>query len=199
MKQASSSLRVLFGAREKTARPDQRSVPAWNGGKDMEVHTRTRIACSALHLWIVLRRVEWIERWNPYVIVRRHMSSPNAIRYYFTNNPRSAVRAMFNGTLTIDHPGMTVTIEFGTRNHFRFTETLSIERMLDRQCLRHDHTGEGLGVKLMGRILARRIKPMMLHANAMLDEFMTSLQTPVERQGSRNVTCNGPASVRRAK
>src|SRR3546814_16605230 len=81
-----------------------------------EVHTRTRIACSALQLWIVLRRVEWIERWNPYVIVRRRMSNPNAIRYYFTNNPRSAVRAMFNGTLAIDDPGMTVTIEFGKRN-----------------------------------------------------------------------------------
>src|SRR3546814_7230258 len=54
---------------------------------------------------------------------------------------------------------MTVTIEFGTRNHFRFTETLSIERTSDRQWLRHDLTGESLGVKLMGRILARRIRP----------------------------------------
>src|SRR3546814_14380535 len=42
-------------------------------------------------------------------------------------------------------------------------------------------------VKLMGRILARRIRPTMLHANTMLDEFMTSLQTPVARQVSRNV------------
>src|SRR3546814_4604744 len=77
--------------------------------------------------------------------------------------------------------------DLGTRNHFRFTETLSIERTSDRQWLRHDLTGEGLGVKLMGRILARRIRPTMLHANTMLDEFMTSLQTPVERQVSRNV------------
>lgn len=187
MNQAFSFHRALFEAREKTAKPGQRSVPAWSGSKDMEVHTRTRIACSALHLWIVLRRVEWVERWNPYVIVRRRTSDPNAIRYYFTNNPRSAARAMFNGTLAIDDPGMTVTIEFGTRNHFRFTETLSIERTPDRQWLRHDLTGEGLGVKLMGRILARRIRPMMLHANTMLDEFMTSLQAPVELQGSPNV------------
>ncbi|AMG76521.1 Uncharacterized protein SGRAN_4195 [Sphingopyxis granuli] len=187
MKQASSSVRTLSEAREKTARPDQRSVPAWSGSKDMEVYTRTWIACSALHLWIILRRVEWVERWNPYVIARRLTSDPNAIRYYFSNNPRSAVRTMFNGTLVIDDPGMTVTIEFGTRNHFRFTETLSIERTPDRQWLRHDLTGEGLGVKLIGRILTRRIRPMMLHANTMLDEFMTSLQAPVERQGRRNV------------
>src|SRR3546814_13169469 len=128
----------------------------------------------------------WIERWNPYVSVRRRMSNPNAIRYYFTNNPRSAVRAMFNGTLAIDDPGMTVTIEFGTRNHFRFTETLSIERTSDRQWLRHDLNGEGLGVKLMGRILARRIRPTMLHANTMPAEFMTSLQTPEEREKRKN-------------
>src|SRR3546814_14907106 len=70
---------------------------------------------------------------------------------------------------------------------FRFTETLSIERTSDRQWLRHDLTGEGLGVKLMGRILARRIRQTMLHANTMLDEFMTSLQTPVERQVRRYV------------
>src|SRR3546814_13849006 len=114
----------------------------------------------------------WIERWNPYVSVRRRMSNPNAIRYYFTNNPRSAVRAMFNGTLAIDDPGMTVTIEFGTRNHFRFTETLSIERTSDRQWLRHDLTGEDLGVKLLGRILTRRFRPTKLHAMTMNDEFM---------------------------
>src|SRR3546814_13928040 len=94
---------------------------------------------------------------------------------------------MFNGTLAIDDPGMTVTIEFGTRNHFRVTETLSIERTSDRQWLRHDLTVEGLGVKLMGRILARRIRPTMLLANTMLDELMKSLQMPLEQQGSRTV------------
>src|SRR3546814_4358137 len=113
------------------------------------------------------------------------MSNPNAIRYYFTNNPRSAVRAMFNGNLAIDDPGMTVTIAFGTRNHFRFTETLSIERTSDRQWLCHDLTGEGLGVKVMGRILARRTRPPMLLANPMLEEFTMYLQTPVTRKFSR--------------
>src|SRR3546814_10755302 len=115
------------------------------------------------------------------------MSNPKAIRYYFTNNPRSAVRAMFNGTLAIDDPGMTVTIEFGTRNHFRFTETLSIERTSDRQWLRHDLTGEGLGVMLMGRIRARRIRPTIIHGNTKRDVLMPSFQTPVEPQASRNV------------
>src|SRR3546814_6042114 len=94
---------------------------------------------------------------------------------------------MFNGTLAIDDPGMTVTIEFGTRNHFRFTETLSIERTSDRKWLRHDLTGEGLGDMLMGRILARRIRPTMQHANIVIDEFMMSLQKPVERKVRRNV------------
>src|SRR3546814_2598387 len=94
---------------------------------------------------------------------------------------------MFNGTLAIDDPGMTVTIEFGTRNHFRFTATLSIERTSDRKWLRHDLTGAGLDVTLMGRILARRIRPTMLHANTMLASFMKALQTQVERQVRRNV------------
>src|SRR3546814_4762376 len=75
MKRASASVGARSEVREKTARPGQRSVPVLSGSKDMEVHTRTRIACSALHLWIVLRRVEWIERWNPYVIVRRDRKS----------------------------------------------------------------------------------------------------------------------------
>lgn len=151
----------------------------------MQIHTRTQVGCSALQLWIILRRVECFERWNPYVIIRRLPSDPNRIRYYFTNNPYSASRAMFNGSLAIDDPGMTVTIRFGTRRHFRFTETLRIERTPNEQWLHHDLAGEGLGVKLMGRILARRIRPMMLHANAMLDRFMTP--SLAQRQGSDNV------------
>lgn len=120
----------------------------------MQIHTRTRIGCSALHLWIILRHVEWFERWNPYVMIRLRSSGSTAIRYYFSTNPHSDLFAMFNGTLTIDDPSMTVTIKFGTRTHFQFVETLWIERTRDRQWLHHDLKGEGLGIRLMGRILA---------------------------------------------
>src|SRR3546814_3599532 len=47
MKRASASVGARSEVREKTARPGQRSVPVLSGSKDMEVHTRTRIACSA--------------------------------------------------------------------------------------------------------------------------------------------------------
>ena len=149
----------------------------------MQIHTRIRISCSDLHLWIILRRVEWFERWNPYVAIHREAFDPNTIRYYFTSDPRPGLCTMFTGMLAIDDPNMTLTIRFGTRKYFRLVETLRIERTSSQHWLHHDLGGEGLGVKLMRGLLARRIRPMMLHANAMLERFVTLSDAQALRQG----------------
>ena len=167
----------------RRARRDRQATILPNGSKDMQIHARTPINCSALHLWIILRRVECFERWNPYVTIRCGSPDPGAIRYYFTNNPRSGLRAMLTGVATIDDPNMTLTLSFGTRKHFRFVETLSIVRTPSQHWLHHDLTGQGLGVKLMGRILTRRIEPLMLHADAMLEGFVTLSDVLAPKQG----------------
>lgn len=176
--------------RRRDPRPGWRSIMSPKQSDDMQIHTRTGINCSALHLWIVLRRIEYFERWNPFVTIKRLSSARNAILYSFTNDPRSGLRAVFNGTLAVDDPSMTLTLRFGTR-HFRFTETLQIERTPDRQWLHHDLYGEGLGVKLLGGILARRLRPKMLHANAMLDRFVTPSRIPTRSQPGDNFLMRG--------
>lgn len=158
----------------------------------MQIHTRTPINCSALHLWIILRRVECFERWNPYVTIRSGSPDSSAIRYYFTNNPRSGLRAMLTGVATIDDPNMTLTLSFGTRKYFRFVETLSIERTRNQHWLHHGLTGQGLGVKLMGGILTRRIEPLMLHTDAMLERFVTLSDPPAQTESDVSRHGYGP-------
>lgn len=161
----------------------------------MQIHTRTPINCSALHLWIILRRVECFERWNPYLTIRCGSPDPSAIRYYFTNDSRSGLRAMLTGVAAIDDPNMTLTLRFGTRKHFRFVETLSIERTPSQQWLHHHLTGQGLGVKPMSWILTRRVKSLMLHADAMLERFVTLSDPPARTQ--RDVFRNSYGPKRR--
>ena len=88
---------------------------------------------------------------------------------------------MFNGTVAIDDLDRKIVLRFGTKPHLRFTEILRLEHCAGRQSLRHDLIGEGLGVKLTGQMLARRIKPMLLYANQMLAHFAISSQAGVLR------------------
>src|SRR3546814_14852344 len=103
---------------------------------------------------------------------------PGAIRYYFTNNSRTGLRAMLTGVATIDDPNMTLTLSFGTRKHFRFVETLNIERKSNQHTLHHGLTGQGLGVKLMGGILTRWIALLILHTHALDAGFVNRLELP---------------------
>lgn len=150
-----------------------------HGRSDMRIETSIVIYCDARHLWTTLRAVEQFEHWNPYVAVQRAPGHSDAIRYIFANDPRSRIHAIFNGTVAIDDLDRKIVLRFGTERHFRFTEILRLEHSAGRQSLRHDLIGEGFGVRLTGWMLARRIKPMLLHANQMLAHFAISSQAGV--------------------
>src|SRR3546814_9764683 len=83
----------------RRARHDRRATILPSGSKDMQIQTRTPINCSALHLWIILRRVECFERWNPYVTITCDSPDPGAIRYYLTNNSLTGLRALLTGEI----------------------------------------------------------------------------------------------------